>query len=199
MTSIPTPTPTPVAVPTTDQEGQADMALIIGASVGGAIGAFLLVSIVTIAIVVLVWCKVTKKRSMEKAPTDRTSEEEELDDGLYDVIQDVDMGTREEGSNKSLTSKQDISEMVDNTAYIGAGALAATNRHDHPPMENESLMFNSAYIATTNGAELTPMEDAASTQEEEVDEYIEMAPLEERASTEEDDHEGDEYDYVRNI
>ena len=89
--------------------------------------------------------------------------------------------------------------MIDNTAYISAGALATTNPHEQHPMDNESLMNNSAYIATTTGAEGTSREDVGSNQEEEVDEYIEMAPLKEGVSCEEDECKSDEYDYVRNF
>ncbi|WP_067957120.1 hypothetical protein [Nitrosopumilus sp. Nsub] len=195
VTAIPTPTTTtPIATPTTDQEGPADTELIIGASVGGGIGALVLISMVTIVIVVLLWCKTIRKRSLKENVS-----EQEVDNDLYDVIQEVHMDTREDKS-KNFTSKLDV-DMEDNEAYISVRVLAATNptSHERPSTEKESLVTNSAYIATTTGVELTTREDTASNHDEEVDEYMHMAPLTIMADSEEDDCEGNEYDYVRNI
>ena len=149
---------------------------------GGAIGALLLVSMVTIVIVVLLWCTVARKRPKK---------EQELDDGLYDVIQEVHMDTQ---GNKSLT--QDV-DMEDNEAYISTGILAAMNTtsHERPSIEKESQLTNT-YKATTTGAELTIGENTVSNDDEEVDEYMHMAPLREMASRHSD---GIEYDYVRNF
>ena len=160
------------------------MDLIIGASVGGAIGALLLVSMVTIVIVMLLWCKVARKRPKK---------EQELDDGLYDVIQEVHMDTQ---GNKSLTSKQDV-DMEDNEAYISTGVLAAMNTtsHERPSIEKESQLTNT-YKATTTGGELTIGKNTVSNDDEDVDEYMHMAPLREMTSR---DSDGIEYDYVRNF
>lgn len=168
------------------------MELIIGASTGGAIGAFLLVSMVTIIIIVLLWCKVTRRKRSSKEEVQTKTREEELDNSLYDVIRDVPIDTRETVSNQSLTSKLDM-DMEDNAAYIKAQALSAMN----PTAPTEGQLATS--IATNTEVQLTDREDAASSLDEEVGVYMDMAPLRDGASSEEEAPDNYEYDYVRNL
>ena len=167
-----TPTPDVITPPL-----PIDSATIIGASVGGALGGVLLISMATIIIVILIGCKVaSKEKSKEQIPPPL---QEEV---FYDEIRE----NVDDRYKNNLPSEHII--VSSNQAY--GKSVSATNVVPSPKLERKDEMEdNTAY-----GEVSTATKDKEEAVEDESGEYVPMAPLAMQAS-----NNNEMYDSLRHV